>query len=234
MRLRQSADTWDMSALPQPPTSDRGLTLADPTALRGDTAGHGPDAPALSAEHYAQLAAARVAFAPVRRAQRVMTFSALTLAIFAFLSLPFAFFSLKAAFVALGLVTATFFEFRGRAAVGRLDPAGVTTLVRNQVALTGMMAGYCVWSMASAWFGPDLYAEAVAANPEIEALLSPYSEVFRQAAVGFYGIVLLVGLVVQVFVIRYYATRRRPIETYLAQTPAWVWAWNRSSQVGSS
>ncbi|MEO0514629.1 MAG: hypothetical protein AAF086_04965 [Planctomycetota bacterium] len=220
-----------MSAIPQPspPDSSRDGREPDESSSSHAASNHQPepDAPVLSAEHYAQLAAAHLAFAPVRRALRVVTFSASTLALFAVLSLPFAFFSLKAAFVATALVAAAAFELRGRAAVGRLELAGVSLLVRNQIALTAAMTVYCLWSMASAWFGPDLYAEVATTQPEVGQLLEPYAEMFRQAAIVFYGIVLLAGLVVQAGVIRYYATRRRPIETYLAQTPAWILAWNR-------
>ncbi len=202
-----------MSALPQSPTPS-----SNPP---------GPEAPALSAEHYAQLAAAHLAFAPLRRALRVVGFSAGTLALFAVLSLPFALFSVKGAYVAIALSVAAFFEFRGRAALAKLDRSGVRILVWNQAAFTVVMAVYCLWSMAEAWFGPDLYAEVAVQQPEVGELLAPYSEMFRQAAVGFYGFVLLAGLIVQAMVVRYYLTRRKHVEAYLAQTPAWILAWNR-------
>lgn len=219
-----------MSALPQPPTSDfesSPVPALSPAGASGPSSGDAGAEPVLSAEHYAQLAAVQLAFTPIRRALRVVTFSASTLALFAVLSLPFAFFGVKAAFVAVGLVVATVFEFRGRAALARLDVGGVKILVWNQIALTGVLAIYCLWSMAAAWFGPDLYAEMAAQQPEVGEMLAPYSDLFRQAAVVFYGIVLVAGVLIQALVIRYYASRRRHVEQYLAETPAWILAWNR-------
>ncbi|MEM1027179.1 MAG: hypothetical protein AAGJ38_03765 [Planctomycetota bacterium] len=182
--------------------------------------------PALTAEHYAQLAAAQIAYGPIRRALRVVAFSAWTLALFAVLSLPFAFFSAKGAYAAACLIGTAVFEFRGRAALRRLDTRGVTILTRNQIVLTGLMSVYCLWSMATAWFGPDRYAQAVERYPELGELLAPYSDLFRQLTVAVYAIVLVVGWLVQALVIRYYATRRRHVEQYLAQTPEWILSWN--------
>lgn len=180
--------------------------------------------PPLSAEHYAQLAAAHLAYAPIRRALRVVTFSAVTLALFAVLSLPFALFSLKGAFVAIGLAVAAVFEFRGRAALRRLEARGPRLLTRNQIALTGVLVIYCLWSMADAWFGPDLYEEITARVPEAADLLAPYSTLLRPLVVFVYGTTLVVGLAVQALVICYYHTRQRHVENYLKQTPAWILA----------
>lgn len=221
-----------MTARPQPPVPHSEIATG-PTSAQAPTPpspANGGSAPALSAEHYAQLAAAHLAYAPIRRAMRVAMFSASTLALFAVLSMPFALFSLKGAFAALGLAVTAVFEFRGRAALGRLEVSGVQTLVWNQIALTGLMTVYCLWSIAGAWFGPDQYAQIIARNPELGDLLAPYADLFRQMTVGIYGIVLIVGLLVQALVIRYYATRRRHVEKYLAQTPAWILAWNRAKR----
>lgn len=211
-----------MTALPKPSHS---YDAEQPRALPLPGAGA---APALTAEHHAQLAAARIAYRPIARALRVVTFSAVTLALFAVLSLPFAFFGFKAAFAALGLTVAAVFEFRGRTALRRLEPAGIRILTWNQIALTGVLAIYCLWSMADAWFGPNPYADVIASDPAVGELLAPYSDLCRQLAVGTYAAVLVIGGIVQGLVIRYYATRRLPLEKYLAATPAWVLAWNRA------
>ncbi|MEO1236680.1 MAG: hypothetical protein AAFX76_07830 [Planctomycetota bacterium] len=179
-------------------------------------------APGITAEQHAQLAAAKLAHAPIRRAVRVATFSAVTLAVFAVLSLPFAVFGWRAAFVAACLAACTVFEFRGRNALRRLDPAGPRVLTFNQIGLTAGLTVYCLWSAHAAWFGPDLYAEAVARNPEIADLLEPYRDLFRQLTVAFYGVVLVVGLAFQAAVIAYYHTRRHSLRRLLDDTPAWA------------
>ncbi|MEM8739681.1 MAG: hypothetical protein AAGG38_14555 [Planctomycetota bacterium] len=203
--------------MPQPPTPSPGAASAPA----------GEAEPVLKAEQYAQLAAAQRAFGPVRRAQRVAMSSAVTLGVFALLSLPFALAGPRAAFVTAGLAACAVVEFRGRAALGRLDPAGPRQLFYNQLALTAVMVVYCVWSAYAAWFGPGVYAQATAEHPEIAELLGPYSEGFRRLTVAFYGVVLLVGVVFQALILRYYYTRQRPLRQYLEQTPAWVLAFNR-------
>ena len=188
-----------------------------------------PDAPApdstpsvLTPEMREEFAAARVAYRPIRRAIGVAAFSAWSLAVFAGLSLPFALFSLKGVFIATGLTWCAVFEFRGGAALRRLDPAAPRRLALNQAVFTGFIAGYCVWSAVSIWFGPSPYEAAVAANPEIGELLEPIADVIRQITVAAYGIVLFVGLIYQACMIRYYLTRRRHLQRYLDDTPAWV------------
>lgn len=208
-----------MSALPIP-------TPPTPSPSHAEAAAS--SAPELTEAHRAQLAAARTAFKPLRRALRVAMFSAVSLSVFAVLSLPFALFSFKAAFAAAGLIAAAVFEFRGRSALRRLEPAGVRILTWNQVALTATITIYCLWSMATAWFGPDLYARVAATDPAVGELLAPYSDLFRQLIVGTYAVLLFVAWIVQALVIRYYATRGKHLQKYLTETPAWVLAWNRA------
>ncbi|MEM7624040.1 MAG: hypothetical protein AAF333_00275 [Planctomycetota bacterium] len=217
-----------MSALPQaptPPEAGPGVAPHDqggspPTAPPPPADGGSPDA--LTPEMRAQFAAAREAYRPLRRALRVVTFSAWSLAVFAGLSLPFALFSFKGLFIATGLTVCAVFEFRGRRALRRLDPTAPGKLALNQLVFTGFIAVYCLWSAATAWFGPSPYAAAIAANPEIGEMLEPFADTIRHVTVAAYGIVLFVGVVYQALVIRYYLTRRKPLERYLNQTPAWV------------
>lgn len=211
-----------MSALPQPsPPPEPPPAPAAPPPIEPAPAGHGFE---VTPEVQAQLAAAREAYRPLGRAVRVATFSATTLAVFAVVALPFALFSSKAAFAAVGLGVCAFFEFRGRDALRSLDPAGPRNLARNQIAYTALLTAYCAWSAYSTWFAPGggPYAAALARHPEIAPMLEPYAELLRQATTAFYGVVWLVGVLYQALLIRYYHTRRRPLERYLAETPGWV------------
>lgn len=169
-----------------------------------------------------QFAQARAAYRPIRRTQRVATYSAWSFAVFAALSLPFALFSLKGLFIAAGLVLGAVFEFRGRHALQRLDPVAPRRLALNQLVFAGVIAVYCVWSAATAWFGPSPYAAAIAATPEISDMIAPFADLIQQVTVAAYGLVLFVGLTYQAFLIRYYFTRQKPLQNYLSNTPAWV------------
>ena len=181
------------------------------------------DAP-LKAEHHAQLAVARLARKPIDRALRVIGFSAWTLGIFAALSVPFAITGLRAAFVAVVLVVCAYFEFRGRDEFKRLDPAAITTLATNQAALGVGLVVYCLWSAAAAWWGPDPYAQAVERTPEIAEIMGDIGGMMRQLMVGFYGVVLVLGVAYQIAMVAYYRSRRKPLERYLDETPAWILA----------
>ncbi|MBB6431206.1 hypothetical protein HNQ40_003012 [Algisphaera agarilytica] len=156
----------------------------------------------------------------------------MTLALAALVSLSFALFSFKGLVAAVGLSAAAWFEFRGYAKLRRLDPQGVTILTRNQVGLTVLIVGYCLWCLADAWFGPDPYEKVVSLRPELAQPLEPYAGIFRQMVVMIYVIVLAVSLPVQALVIRYYATRRGNFRAYLDQTPGWVLRWNRAELKG--
>ncbi len=204
------------------------MLLAEPrNATGGTVAFPGPDPvppppPALLPEHREQLADAARLRRPLDRAARVATVSAWSLAVFAALSLPFAFFSLKGLAVAAGLIYVAVGEFRGRAALRRVDPRAPVLLARNQAALAAVLTVYCVWCMVDARTGPSLYEQAVADTPELAAVLEPMQDSIRDITFYAYGLILAVGLVVQALVIRYYLSRRRPLDAYLQNTPEWV------------
>lgn len=176
----------------------------------------------LSPQSVAHLDVARKAHRPIARAVRVASISAWSLAVFAVLNAPFAPFSGRAAFAAIALGIVAFFEFRGRNALARFDPAGPRILTRNQLALTALLLIYCAWSAALAWYGPSPYAETAAQSPEVADLLAPYEDLIRQIMVGAYAIVALVGVAFQALIIRYYHTRTGKLQTFLEQTPTWA------------
>ncbi len=183
--------------------------------------------PVLTDEHFAQRDAARQRRTKIDRAAYVATVSAWSLAAFAALSLPFALFSVKGAFVAIGLAVCAFFEFRGRNGLKQLDPAAPIRLAWNQFALACVIAGYCAWSAYAAWTGPSPYAQAVAASPELADTLAPLEDLIRQVTAATYGLVGVLSVAFQVGAIAYYRTRRKHIVNYVAQTPAWVLALDR-------
>lgn len=176
----------------------------------------------LTPDHLAQRDAAKERRKKIDRAIVVSTISAWSLAVFAALSLPFALFGLKAAFIAAGLGVCAFFEFRGRSGLKQLDVEAPARLGWNQFALALVIAGYCVWSAYDAWFGPSPYAEAIATTPELENVLQPLDGLIRQVTTGAYVVVGVLTLFVQAATVSYYRSRRKFIEKYLSETPAWV------------
>jgi len=193
-------------------------TLTQPTPLSSPA----PADFALSNEQLDQRRDAKKRRRKIDRTIDMAAVSAWSLAIFAALSLPFAFSSFKAAFITAGLALCAYFEFRGRAGLKRLELRAPSLLARNQAALAGIIAMYCGGSVYDAWFGDSIFTSIIQQAPEVAELLEPYETLIRQVTAGTYAVVAFITLIVQAFVIRYYASRRRLIEQYIAETPAWV------------
>lgn len=182
--------------------------------------------PMLTAEHLAQRAAAKAMFVPVKRWIGVVQLSAWCLALFGVCSAPFAPFSLKGAFVTLALGACAYFEFRGLAALRRLDTACTRILTTNQAALGVVIAAYCLWSAYDAWFGPipfeSLIASSAGSSPEVQEMLEPIYELARKISTIAYLVAIPAGVGWQVAIVLYYRGRGRKLEAYLRETPAWV------------
>jgi hypothetical protein len=75
------------------------------------------------------------------------------------------------------------------------------------------------------WSSRGAFAAEMQAHPEYEEALGSLDEfegLYRSAVVGFYGSVILLSAVFQGFNAIYYFTRRKHIDAYLQDTPAWV------------
>lgn len=189
-----------------------------------------PNAP-LSEQHYRALRDAKDGRKKIDFAIGVATFNGWSIGVFAALSalvLPFSL-SLSGLFVTIGLGVVAFNEFKGRAMLRLLNPKGARHLGYNQIALGGVIVGYCVWSLLSAFFGPNPYAEVIAENPELGQILGSTGEVYRFIAAAVYGCAILLTIPYQALMAWYYFSRSRHITHYVEQTPTWVTQLQRSA-----
>jgi hypothetical protein len=189
-----------------------------------------PGAP-LSEQHYQALRDAKNGRKKVDLAIGVATFNGWSIGVFAALSaliLPLSF-SLSGLFVTIGLGVVAYNEFKGRAMLRLLDTQGARHLGYNQIALGGVIVGYCVWSLLAALFGPNAYAEVIAENPELGQVLGSTGELYRFIAAAVYGGAILLTVPYQALMAWFYFSRSAHIRNYVEQTPAWVTEFQRSA-----
>lgn len=165
----------------------------------------------------------------IRKAASVAAFNGWATGIVAALSAPFALFSVAGFLMTVGLAIVACNEFRGRKQLLELDPASATLLGWNQVGLFALIAAYCLWMIFTSI---GSFAAEVQANPELEAALGSldgFDYLYRRFVVAFYGTVTLLGAIIQGLNAFYYFTRRKRIDAYLQETPAWVQELDRMS-----
>ena len=148
----------------------------------------------------------------ILRADKLATFDAWTLAVFAGLTLLFSFGSVTALVVGAGLLALSWVEFRGRKALRDLDPQGPRILGWNQVALFVLIAGYCLWSIRGMESRPPEELETAAALAGL-----PVEVLVRIMVLTYWG-VIGVSLVLLGLAAWFYWRRGPWLREHLAET----------------
>ena len=189
--------------------------------------------PPLDESHHRALAAATERAEPIRRAVRVATFNAWTTGILAVLSAPFALFSLAGFLVFAALAVVAWNEFRGRRRLLEYDPAGATILGWNQLGLLAMITVYCVWALYSNLWGSGSIEAQLRANPQLGPTINSiegFDDLYRTIVVVLYGSVIVLSAIFQGANALYYFSRRKYVEAYVHETPAWVMDLQRATR----
>lgn len=179
----------------------------------------------LTQEHHHELTLAAGRAKKIHKAARVAGFNGWVTGIFAAASAPFALFSMTGFLVTFGLTLIAYNEFQGRKRLLQFDPASSALLGWNQVALLTMIIVYCLWMLFTGLTGAGPFAAEIEANPEIEAALGSLDEfdyLYKVLVVAVYGTVIALTAIFQGLNAVYYFTRRKHVEAYLQETPAWV------------
>jgi hypothetical protein len=161
----------------------------------------------------------------IRRAAGVAAFNGWSMAILAVLSAPFAISSFVSVVIAAGLGVLAWNELRGRRQLLAFDPQAPALLGWNQLALLALVGGYCLFQIAMTLFGESQVAKEFAAHPELREVLGSGEEfeaMLRPLVVMFYGLVIVISVAAQGLNAWYYFSRRKHVEAYLRETPAWV------------
>lgn len=128
----------------------------------------------------------------------------------------------------VGLAVVAWNEFRGRRKLLHFEPASCRLLGLNQLGLMALIIAYAAWQLGRTYYGPNLYAEAMAAEPELVSRLGSIDRLYRIVSLAMYGGLIAATIIVQGLNSLYYFTRRKHVEEYLAQTPYWVRQLQRS------
>ena len=192
-----------------------------------------PIAPApLEETDFALIREAAVRRRAIKKAARTAKGSAVVTLVIAISAAMFVLLSPSwlAAAVAGGLCVIGVMEYRGYRLMRQADPAAPKALGNNQLAFGALIVLYCTFQMFG--FSPEK-AKADALSPEVRSQLSALPGMAKSidatieqwaplVVYGFYGLVIFVSLLSQGGLAIYYFTRKRPLDTYLTQTPPWV------------
>ena len=177
----------------------------------------------LSDEQKDQLASANQRASKVLGAAKVATFNGWTIGGFAAITLLFAIFSVTALLVGSGMAVVAWNEFRGQKMLRRFDALGPRLLGRNQLGFMGLIVGYCLWSIYHTISNPIAEVEG------LEMLTAEVGDLVTNLTVAVYAGAIFVSLLVQGLNARYYFTRTKVIEEYVAETPSWIVEMQRST-----
>jgi len=186
----------------------------------------------LSPEHIVQLRQAHRKAKKLHRARRVAGTSGWTTLLLGVSMLPFGLgdsmtLALGVAFIAVG-----YHELALRPRLGQLDRGAPMSLAMNQVILGVLIIAYAAWQLVHGLTPTDPGpASALASDPAIAndpqlADLAGLSETMehltKMVNLGVYGGLILGTLLVQGLTARYYASRRKHLDRFLAETPGWI------------
>lgn len=179
----------------------------------------------LAAEHHDELAAANQRSRKIRKAAGVAAFNGWMTGIFAVTSAPFAPFSIAGFLVTVGLGIIAYNEFQGRKRLLRYDDSAATRLGWNQVGFLAMIIVYCLWMMFAGLTGEGPFAAEIAAKPELAEVLDSVDgldQIYKLIVLAVYGSVIVLSVIFQGWNAYYYFSRRKHVEEYVRETPAWV------------
>lgn len=168
----------------------------------------------------------------MKSAAGVVRSSAIVTLVIGFLALPFVLWSpsLSGVVVVVGVITVGVREWMGYEKMRRAETGAAGHLGWNQVALVGVITFYCLLQMAS--FSPE-EMKAAALSPEVRSLsaalpgmmagIDKMVETWAPYAVyGFYSLLIVVSIGFQGGMALYYFSRRKYVEAFNRETPAWV------------
>ncbi len=176
-------------------------------------------------EQLAQMADARKAMKPIRRAVTMAQLDGWTLAVFAGLTVICGISSVSALLVGAGLGVIAYVELNSIKRLRQLDASVANTLGFNQLALAGVLIIYASYNLL---YPSPALKDALANSGELQnAGLDP--NLFKEFdSLGslinqlVYGSLLVIAVGVQGSTALFYFRRKKMIETYLTKTPEWL------------
>jgi hypothetical protein len=119
--------------------------------------------------------------------------------------------------VVMGLCVVGAVEYVGSQRMQKADPAASRLLGANQIAFLLMIVLYCGVKAFAAQSLPAEYRSQLAGTG-----LEGIGHMATMLTQGFYALVALLAVIFQGGMAAYYFTRRKHVEAFNAQTPAWI------------
>jgi hypothetical protein len=179
----------------------------------------------LTATHRSELAAARDRSKVIRKAARVAGFNAWTTGGMAALSGAFLLFdhSVAALLITMCLSIVAVNEFRGRKQLLSFDPGAASLLGWNQLGLLAAIIVYCLWMLYGSATGSSELSAALDGYNDLGSFdMGQIDNLYHTASYAAYGGAIVLSILFQGGNAFYYFTRRRHLENFVAETPAWV------------
>ncbi|MHC5024403.1 MAG: hypothetical protein ACYTGG_10925 [Planctomycetota bacterium] len=176
----------------------------------------------LSAEHMAEIAAARERGRKLRRAIGVAVCSGWTTAVFAGLTLLMGLFDLTTFVLGAVLAAVAWNELAAAKLLRQLDERAPRRLSWNQLGLATAIIVYAAWGTYHALTGPGPYDSYLAQGGEVAEMLESVAALHTAIAVAVYISLVPGTIVLQGGAAWYYATRTRHLREYVLQTPGWI------------
>jgi hypothetical protein len=177
-----------------------------------------------SREHLEQIAQAKLLGRKIRRAIAVSAFSAWTTAIFGVITLlsSIPFMSIIGMTLGAGMLVCAYIEFQGSRELKLLNPQAPKKLALNQLIFGVMLflyGAYNLWTSLTSPLDPALSSPELR---EYKDVMGDIEQLTRMILALLYGSVMLVAILGPGLTALYYATRKKYIEAYTAQTPQWI------------
>ena len=178
--------------------------------------------PVFTPEHLRQIAAARVLGVKIHRAIALARVNGWVAAIFAGVTILGSVFSPMELLLGIGMGGISYFEFKGAAGLKRLDPTMPGKLAINQGAFAAILLLYGAINLLRVWHDPSPLAGAGSSDPQLAQMLAPFEGLARNLYLFVYVAIILAAVSGPGLMVVYYQSRRKYIEAYLRQTPAWI------------
>lgn len=200
----------------QTPPNPQVIPYASPVAVPGA-------APALTAEHLAQITAARKLGARLSRAAGVAKFDGWTIGIFGAITLLSSIGSILGMVLGTGMAVLAFFQLKAADRLSQLDETAPGLLARNQIILGALLF---IYGSISLWMAINnaapLSSSSSEMGPEIAQMLAPYEKMAQVMYEAVYVGVMALAIVGPGLTALYYYRQRKNIAAYRSSTPAWL------------
>jgi hypothetical protein len=125
-----------------------------------------------------------------------------------------------------GLLLCAILELRGAAGLRRLDPRSPERLALNQLLLAIVLVGYAGLRIFQSRVDPRPMSSSLS-DPQVAQMLGSFDDLARDITTGFYGLIMLIGIVVPGLTAIYYKSRRKHLELFASTAAPWIVALHR-------